>query len=146
MTSRSLPEAPITRRTVLGLAIGAGAIALSGCSWGGDYTACDAAEGIEAGDLGSIDDVPVGSSVLLGGAGCAGVIVARPATDEVIAFRPICPHRSILVVRDGQDWNCPAPGARFAGLSGDLLAGPAEAPLPRVEVDVVAGRITPRST
>lgn len=136
----------IDRRALLGLAAGVGAAGLVGCSGLGESTACSTKQTGLPADLGRVDDLAVGSAELRGGEGCAQVVVARPAADQVVAFRPICPHGDVLVARDGQDWQCPAHGARFAGLSGALLAGPAVTALPAVEVGIVAGRIVPRSS
>jgi len=139
-----------SRRTLFELAVGAaGVAALSGCSTqGGDYTRCPAPSADTAGstgtDLGELSGVSVGDAVLRG-EGCDAVIVARPPDGTVTAFHAVCPHRQIVVERDGGQWRCPAHGARFDTLTGAVLKGPASSPLPPVDVQVVNGRVVTRS-
>lgn len=95
-------------------------------------------------DLGELNGMSVGDAVLRG-EGCDAVIVARPPDGTVTAFHAVCPHRQIVVERDGGQWRCPAHGARFDTLTGAVLKGPASSPLPPVDVQVVNGRVVTRS-
>lgn len=137
------------RRALLGLAAGAGIAALTGCGLLGDDTRCEIPTpgsppdpGV---DLGMLDAVGVGQAVMVGGPGCASAILARPQDGAAVAFHAICPHKGIPVVDDGGEWLCPAHGARFDRLTGEVREGPATEPLAPIDIQVVDGRVVPRS-
>ena len=71
------------------------------------------------------------------------VAVSRDAGGSVTAVSAICTHLGCVVGWNGVDrtWDCPCHGSRFTA-SGEVLAGPAVAPLETVDLPPEAGRAT----
>lgn len=64
------------------------------------------------------------------------VAAYRNAREEVVALSPFCTHLGCLVGWNEAEstWDCPCHGSRFKP-TGEVLAGPAETPLEKVDVD-----------
>ncbi len=79
-------------------------------------------------------EVPEGGGIILDD---QKVVVTQPSGGEFVAFSSICTHQGCPVseVVDGTI-NCPCHGSKYAIADGSVVAGPAPAPLPPVEVTV----------
>ena len=66
--------------------------------------------------------------------GLSKVAVFRDDDGTVHECSAICPHLGCVVAWNGTErsWDCPCHGSRFSA-DGEVVAGPAETPLPRVE-------------
>jgi cytochrome b6-f complex iron-sulfur subunit len=91
----------------------------------------------------ALDQVPIGGSVVVTGPS-GKVAVAQPTAGQVVAFTAICTHQACTVMAAGKRLQCPCHGSVFDAFSGEVVKGPAQAPLGKVDVsvsgqDVVAG-------
>lgn len=72
-------------------------------------------------------------------------MVAQPTAGKVVAFSAVCTHQGCAVaVASKTELDCPCHGSKFNALTGAVLNGPANKPLPSVAVklsgdSVVAG-------
>ncbi|TVL90797.1 Rieske (2Fe-2S) protein [Streptomyces sp. SAJ15] len=130
---------PATRRTVLRGAALAGAAGL--CAAG-----CAGAIGKKASptptapvELGSPSEVPVGGSKLYRE---DRLVVTQTAKGEFKAFSAVCTHAGCVVheVADGKI-NCTCHGSEFDAETGEVLQGPAVAPLPSVPIRTKGGKL-----
>lgn len=89
--------------------------------------------------LAALDDVPPGGGVVLAE---EGVVLVRGEGDEVQGFSVTCTHQGCPVseVVDGRII-CPCHGSAFDAATGEVVAGPAPAPLEQVEVVVQGGDV-----
>jgi glycine/D-amino acid oxidase-like deaminating enzyme/nitrite reductase/ring-hydroxylating ferredoxin subunit len=64
------------------------------------------------------------------------VAVFRDARGKLFLHSPVCPHMQCIVRWNGVEktWDCPCHGSRFTS-TGEVLSGPAENGLERIEVD-----------
>ena len=87
--------------------------------------------------LASVDDVPVGGGVVIGG---RQVGVTQPTAGEFKAFSSACPHEGCAVteVRDAEII-CPCHFSKFSVIDGEVLSGPAEQGLTEIGVRVQDG-------
>jgi cytochrome b6-f complex iron-sulfur subunit len=136
----------VSRRALVTGAGGlAGAVLLSAC--GGDEPAPEAPEAedpaSEAGTeepptaaepIAQVSDVPVGGAVTAEAAG-KPVIVAQPTQGEIVAMSAICTHMGCQVKPEGGMIRCPCHGSTY-DLMGGNTGGPADQPLPTVDVTV----------
>ncbi|MGZ4650219.1 MAG: Rieske (2Fe-2S) protein [Kineosporiaceae bacterium] len=160
------PEATPDRRTVVAAAVlGAGGLtALTACSSssnsngttsssvaadpsptapGGGAAASGSDTGASGTGLVKLSDVPVGGSVAAQ-APSGVVVVAQPTAGRVVAFSAVCTHQGCRVNPAGPQLDCPCHGSVFDAFTGQVLRGPAQAPLESVPVkvsgqEVVAG-------
>jgi Rieske Fe-S protein len=81
--------------------------------------------------------IPVGGGVILGG---PRVVVTRDSSGNLHGFSATCTHQGCTVgsVRNGVI-ECPCHGSRFNANTGQVVRGPAVAPLPPVSVSVTGG-------
>jgi thiosulfate dehydrogenase [quinone] large subunit len=90
--------------------------------------------------LAAAADVPVGGAlaVTLPGSGTPALIV-QPSPRKFVAFSAVCTHAgcTVAIAPDGRTFRCPCHGAVYDAATGQVLAGPAPAPLPSVPVHVV---------
>ncbi|QHT58336.1 Rieske (2Fe-2S) protein [Cellulomonas sp. H30R-01] len=91
--------------------------------------------------LAALSDVPDGGGLVLTD---RQVVLVRDG-DDVEGFSAVCTHQGCLVdeVADGEI-RCPCHGSVFDARSGDVVRGPAQRPLPEVDVDVRDGQVVLR--
>jgi Rieske Fe-S protein len=151
-----------TRRALL---LGAGALAVAGCST--KPVAFDANEAGSPADpaaptasaamssapmtpaaapgtgtgtvLAAAGDIPVGGGKVFT---AEKVVVTRPAADEYHAFSAVCTHVGCLVnqVANGTI-DCPCHGSQFRITNGAVVTGPAMTPLPGKKIKIEAGQV-----
>jgi Rieske Fe-S protein len=83
----------------------------------------------------ALADVPVGGAVAVEVDG-APYVVAQPKAGSVVAFTAICTHQGCKVAPAGAQLDCPCHGSQFDAFTGEVLHGPAEAPLTALAVAV----------
>jgi cytochrome b6-f complex iron-sulfur subunit len=146
----------VTRRTfIAGTAGAAGLGALAACGTGGDV---DADPGTRPGDpeavgpdeqvapgegeaLVALGDVPVGGAVVLTAGGGEQVVVAQPEEGEVVAFSAVCTHQGCTVEHADGRLVCPCHDSVFDLATGEVVRGPADAPLPPFPVRLEGGEV-----
>lgn len=143
-----------TRRRVLGLAAGGGAIGLLAACGGGGDTASPGSTGstVSSGDgdspgessapaesaagtaLVATAKVPVGGGVVLDK---EKIVVTQPESGTFKAFTAICTHQSCTVagVKNGVI-SCPCHGSGYNAADGSVKNGPATRPLREIPVTV----------
>ncbi|MFF8099984.1 Rieske (2Fe-2S) protein [Streptomyces sp. NPDC014986] len=152
------------RRTVVAAAGAAGlAVALAACGGSGDDAPDSAAETGTAGgspdDGGSGDGGSGGDGSAAAGAALAStadipegggkvfadrkVVVTQPTAGEFKAFSATCTHQGCAVrsIADGLI-NCPCHNSNFSIADGSVKSGPANRPLPSVEITVSGDSIS----
>ncbi|WP_413452193.1 Rieske (2Fe-2S) protein [Georgenia phoenicis] len=132
------PHGPSRRQVLTWAGAGAAALTLAACS--GEEPAPPPPEPGE--QLAALEDIPVGESLAVRTSEGAEVVLTRVSEDEVVALSAVCTHQGCTVVREDEDLSCPCHGSRFAVADGAVLTGPAEEPLPRLEVRIESGVIT----
>jgi Rieske Fe-S protein len=132
MTDQILP----TRRHVLAAgALGAiGAPLLAAC---GDSTPASTPTAGDA--IARLEDLPDGGAAVVATAAGAPVVLLRNG-DEVTALSGVCTHQGCTVRSDGETLLCPCHSSRF-DLEGVPFEGPAQDPLPPIEVAVEDGDV-----
>lgn len=75
----------------------------------------------------STADVPVGSGVILAD---EQVVVTQPTEGDIKVFSSICTHTGCPVSGISDTISCPCHGSSFDLATGEVLGGPATAPLP----------------
>ncbi|MTE18550.1 Rieske 2Fe-2S domain-containing protein [Streptomyces sp. TRM43335] len=132
---------PPGRRTVLcGTALaGAAGIGLTACSGPGSGDRRSPAVPTAPLDLGAADAVPVGASRLYRD---QKLVVSQSEEGRFKAFSAVCTHAGcVLTSVDELEADCTCHGSRFDTTSGEVLAGPANEPLPEVPIRVAGGRL-----
>jgi Rieske Fe-S protein len=159
------PEATPDRRTVVVAAVigTAGLGTLAACGSDAGSASSTSATGGGSGSAGSsavspsssdasgaagpslvaLDRVPVGGAIVVSGPS-GKVAVAQPTAGQVVGFSAICTHQGCTVAAAGRQLQCPCHGSAFDAFTGQVVNGPAQAPLGKVPVsvsgqDVVAG-------
>lgn len=132
-----------SRRTVL--TTGA---AVAGAALGTAALAACSGEGREPGDgqpqttvpkgtrLAALDDVPVGSATSVTTPDGREAILSRRSENEVAAFSAVCTHQGCTVVPEQSQLRCPCHNSTFDPFTGAVREGPADAPLPAIEVAI----------
>jgi Rieske Fe-S protein len=127
-----------SRRTLLGAAGALGAVGLlSACGVEGDPTNVQSSSAPDEPvitDLATLEEE--GAVAFETTEGKAIVVMVG---DEVVAFSSVCTHQGCTVAYDAEEQvlACPCHGSKFDPADGaKVVAGPAEAPLPTVEVVV----------
>jgi cytochrome b6-f complex iron-sulfur subunit len=83
-------------------------------------------------DLGEAAKYPVGSTTVR--ADIPAVIFNRAGV--ITAYSLTCTHLGCTVEEDGEAFVCPCHGSRY-NIDGEVLKGPAQKPLPRLEVELL---------
>jgi Rieske Fe-S protein len=141
----------VSRRVVSlgGIGMAAVSVGLAACSSPASSASPDKAPSPSADDSGdagagagaaaapivALADVPVGGAVAVDVDG-APYVVAQPEAGSVVAFTAICTHQGCKVAPAGAQLNCPCHGSQFDAFTGEVLQGPAEAPLTALAVAV----------
>src|SRR5690349_21264737 len=89
--------------------------------------------------LGAVSDIPVGGGKVFTD---AKVVVTQPTAGEYKGFSAVCTHQGNIVgsVEDGQIV-CPFHNSHFKITDGSVTSGPAQSPLPAVNVAVQGSNI-----
>lgn len=144
------PEGRHSRRVALsGLAtVGLSLPLLAACADDGSATdaagsgATDAVETTagSAGRAGVVrtGDVPVGGGVVLPG---DRVVVTQPRAGDFKCFSAVCTHSGCIVAGVGSTIVCDCHGSSFDIETGEVLGGPAPAPLPGVDFVINNDRV-----
>lgn len=141
----------------LGLSMGAGAafVACSssetptdgGGSSGGSSNPPDSGAGDrEASQGGSAEaivaasEVPVGESYSFEDGGQPAVLIHQD-DDQFVAYSAVCTHQGCTVEYQDAELVCPCHGSVFDPASGDPTTGPANTPLPPIDVTLQGGEV-----
>jgi Rieske Fe-S protein len=79
------------------------------------------------------DDVPVGGGVIFT---ADRVVVTQPRAGDFKCFSAVCTHEGCLVTGVGSTIVCNCHGSSFDLATGEVLGGPAPAPLPAVDFTI----------
>lgn len=136
---------PLKRRTVLTaggvVAVAAAVAACSSTPSAGSGNSTPAAgsgtgsSGTGGGPLAAVGDIPDGGSLVVD-----GVLLARTG-DKVVGHSNVCTHKQCKVAAAGAQGKCPCHGSVFDAGTGQVVQGPAPAPLPEVAVTVKNGSV-----
>lgn len=96
------------------------------------------ANGGGAGGITGTADVPVGGGIVLAD---DKLVVTQPSAGEFKCFTAVCTHTGCLVGTVTTTINCPCHGSTFDISTGEVLGGPASAPLEESAVDVVGDQV-----
>lgn len=96
--------------------------------------------GDDEGAIAAVDDIPVGGALEAELDG-QPILLTRVDEDTVAAFSAICTHEGCQVQPGDGELACPCHGSLFDLADGEATAGPANDPLPQVEVEVVDGQV-----
>ena len=84
---------------------------------------------LSRGEVADLEEIATGQGKLVA---CDGkkVAVYRQEDGTLVRLSPVCPHLGCTVAWNESErtWDCPCHGSRFTG-AGDVINGPAEAPL-----------------
>ncbi|GEA85753.1 QcrA and Rieske domain-containing protein [Cellulomonas gelida] len=138
----------LTRAGGAGIAVAAAAV-LAACGsssspggGGTDDTAKDpaATPGADgATPLAQVADVPVGGALLVENGG-EKVLLVQATAGTITAVSAICTHQGCTVQPAKDELDCPCHGSKFT-LEGANISGPADKPLPAVDVHVKDGAV-----
>ncbi|TFC83917.1 Rieske (2Fe-2S) protein [Cryobacterium cheniae] len=129
----------ISRRTALLLGTAGTAVVLAGCSTDAAEDSGSAGNGPV--ELAKLADIPVGGSIEASLDG-KPILISQPEAGTVVAFSAICTHQGCVVKPVKDEFDCPCHGSKFDRETGEVLAGPASAPLAPVKVTVTGDAIT----
>ncbi|NIJ11665.1 Rieske Fe-S protein [Saccharomonospora amisosensis] len=126
-------------------AVGGAALAACGGEQGGPTSGGGEQQPTAGGQPGqnltSLSDVPVGGATAVTTPDGQDAVVSRPSANEVAAFSAICTHQGCKVDPQGAELRCPCHGSVFDAFTGEVRRGPADQPLPEINVRVDNGRI-----
>jgi Rieske Fe-S protein len=124
--------------------LGAGAVILTGCGLASN-SAGVANQGTDNGSgalslaagtfIAMLSTVPIGGTTRAK-VGDTEIVLAQPSEGLVVAFSAICTHQGCIVAPVNSEFDCPCHGSRFDGATGDVIAGPAQLPLPSIPVAI----------
>lgn len=141
-----------SRRRVLALGAGLGAVGLLAACGGSDGQAAPGGSSASDGEasapadggggggaLVAAADVPVGGGVILED---KKVVVTQPTQGTFKGFTAVCTHQGCIVsgVKEGVI-SCACHGSAFSATDGSVTNGPAKAPLAEIAVTVEGGRV-----
>lgn len=140
---------PSRRRVIAGASAGLGVIALAACG-GGEEESADptrssggeksSAPVDEGATLATLSEIEVGSAIRVK-SGDKNIIVTRSGDDTAVAFDAKCTHKGCPVKPQGKELRCPCHQSRFDPENGEVLGGPADAPLGSIDVHVKSGKV-----
>lgn len=136
----------LTRAGGVSLAV-AGAAVLAACgssgtpSGGGGTTASNGGGG-DPEPLAQVADIPVGGALAATDADGNDILLVQATEGTVTALSAVCTHQGCQVAPDDGQLHCPCHNSVFA-LDGSNVSGPADEPLPAVEVHVQDGAVYP---
>jgi nitrite reductase/ring-hydroxylating ferredoxin subunit len=93
--------------------------------------------------LAKLADIPVGGSVSARTASGDPLLLARPTAKTVVGFSAICTHQGCTVEPAGKQFGCPCHDSTYDAFTGQVLSGPAPAPLHTFAVKVVGTDVLP---
>lgn len=85
-------------------------------------------------------NVPVGGSAAASDKGNP-VVVSQEKAGHFTCYSAVCTHMGCTVNPAGAQLQCPCHGSVFNAFTGQVIAGPAPAPLPKVSVAVQGGNV-----
>ena len=136
ITPQDPPAAGLGRRSVLGVAVGAGVVAplLVACGSSDDGSSGAGAGGAPDGPVATKADIPVGSGKIFA---ADKVVITQPTEGDFKAFGAVCTHQGCVVseIKDAEI-DCTCHGSKFSIQDGSVLGGPATKPLPEFKVTV----------
>jgi Rieske Fe-S protein len=89
--------------------------------------------------LGAAREIPVGGGTIFT---AARVVVTQPARGQYRAFSAVCTHVGCILNQvTGGTIDCPCHGSKFAIANGAVVTGPAPAPLPKKQIEIIDGLI-----
>ena len=91
-----------------------------------------------------LSELPVGQGTVVTTDDGVAVAVVRSGEQDVHAFSAICTHQGCTVQAEKQEFHCPCHGSAFAFDDGSVEHGPAEQPLPEIEVAIEKGAVVTR--
>jgi thiosulfate dehydrogenase [quinone] large subunit len=67
--------------------------------------------------------------------------VLQPKKGEFLAFSAVCTHAGCTVqfVESAEQFQCPCHGSIYSALTGDVIQGPAQRPLPAIGIALSGG-------
>jgi thiosulfate dehydrogenase [quinone] large subunit len=136
----------VERRTVLRGGLIAAAATVAGVTAGSALAlarrpAGSSADSVSHGPvIAAVDDIVVGSSKSFTMPDGMPAYLLRPAPDTFLAFNATCRHQGCPVSYVGPGFRCPCHGATYDE-NGQVTGGPAPAPLIKIPVTVVEGRV-----
>jgi len=139
------------RRTVLAAGVAAGAagvLVLGGCSKGssgargstGGSSAAAADGGTAGAVLAKVSQVPVGDAISAKMNG-KPILISQPTAGTIVTFSAICTHQGCTVAPAGKQFHCPCHGSVYDAATGEVIHGPAPAPLKKVPTHVAGGEV-----
>jgi|SRR5690606_4118475 len=127
---------PSRRQVLTWAGAGAAALALAACAEEAEAPPPRPGE-----RLLPVSEIPVGESRAVRTSEGAELVLTRVGEDEVVALSAVCTHQGCTVRPQTEVLECPCHGSRFAPADGAVVRGPAEDPLPRVQVRIESGDI-----
>ncbi len=131
------PPGPSRRQVLTWAGAGAAALTLAACA--GEEEPAPLPRPGER--LLPLDEVPVGGSASVRTAEGAELVLTRVSEEEVVALSAVCTHQGCTVRRESEYLVCPCHGSTFTADAGEVVQGPAEEPLPRVQVRIESGDV-----
>ena len=90
------------------------------------------------GGLASTDDIPVGGGTIFTD---DRVVVTQPVAGEFRCFSAVCTHEQCLVTEVASTITCRCHSSSFDLSTGEVLGGPAPAPLPAVDFTISQNQV-----
>lgn len=116
----------------------AGAATLAACGGGSSPSPATEPAGHS---LSALSAVPLGRAKSVTLPNGAPAVLARPTATTVVCLSAVCTHQGCTVQPNGAELDCPCHGSRFNALTGQVIQGPAQTPLPKVPVRIVNGQV-----
>lgn len=131
-------ENSLSRRRALGM-LGVGACTACGLtSCGPDDEGYGGTDARTAdGDAIPLDQLPENSTTLVDfGGDHPYVAIVRGTGEDVRGLSGYCTHQGCAVTLTKNELDCPCHGSRFDATTGEVRSGPAQSPLPAVELKI----------